>query len=56
MIKNNKKDKKLVEWKKPVLNRLSVHSTKGGSQPKQNESLTADHYDSRFGGATGSIG
>ena len=46
----NRKDKKCQKWSKPTINKISVSLTKGGNIAKNNESLTADHYNSTFGG------
>ena len=57
MMKNkNKEYEKCRIWSKPELHKLDLFLTKGGKIAKKNESLSANHYDSTFGGATGRTG
>ncbi|WP_345986757.1 asparagine synthase-related protein [Sulfurimonas sp. HSL-1656] len=53
MTRNEKNDYDKKVWCKPQMKILDVKSTMGGNNPKNNESLTADHYLDVFGGASG---
>ena len=50
---SNKKDEKCRIWSKPVIHKLDLYLTKGGTKAKRKEDLRANHYDATFGGATG---
>lgn len=45
---NNRKDKKLREWRKPTISKLEVSLTKGG--PTQSNNENKNHW--VFGGQT----
>ena len=53
MTRNEKNVYNKKVWGNPQMKILDVKSTSGGNNPKNNESLTADHYLDVFGGASG---